>query len=346
MPDARRRRLPCIVVGMTNRMAREEFFGKLAPLDEGQLQKALWTLYWRGTAQMRERIEDALDPKQAAVRKAEANAPADAELTLRQVTYFAELARSGAYFARDYRVTPSERRKWRVEFKLLATDAISALRGDGTDSAIRALEIMIDVACETAEETYFRSDDPMAAARFIVSDAAESLWSAIRHRYGWEGLAGRAAPQFIRWERRYGWTLRGDGWVAERERSLAAVIAPMLPSADTWSAFAISYVDALDALVGKQRTRYRSHSPERELADNLAEWHGMLLDRLIGTEHEHVLDAIAEHHALAGPERTFVAARLAHIRGDDDTALTLAHECLQKRRGEARFQAFAAALAD
>ncbi len=31
-----------------NRMNREEFFAKLAPLDEAALQKALWNVYWRG----------------------------------------------------------------------------------------------------------------------------------------------------------------------------------------------------------------------------------------------------------------------------------------------------------
>lgn len=45
-----------------NRMNREEFFGKLAGLDEERLRKALWNLYWRGNAALRERIEAELDP--------------------------------------------------------------------------------------------------------------------------------------------------------------------------------------------------------------------------------------------------------------------------------------------
>ena len=40
-----------------NRMDREEFFGKLAGLDEERLKKALWNLCWRGNATLRERIE-------------------------------------------------------------------------------------------------------------------------------------------------------------------------------------------------------------------------------------------------------------------------------------------------
>ncbi len=43
-------------------MNREEFFGKLAGLDEERLKKALWNLYWRGNATLRERVEAELDP--------------------------------------------------------------------------------------------------------------------------------------------------------------------------------------------------------------------------------------------------------------------------------------------
>ena len=43
-----------------SRMNGEEFCAKVSPLDADQLRKALWTLYWRGTAQVRERTEDTL----------------------------------------------------------------------------------------------------------------------------------------------------------------------------------------------------------------------------------------------------------------------------------------------
>ena len=39
-----------------------------------------------------------------------------------------------------------------------------------------ALALLIDVACETRGVDYFRSEDPMAAARSVVSDAAALLW--------------------------------------------------------------------------------------------------------------------------------------------------------------------------
>ncbi len=42
-----------------SRMNGEEFYAtRCLPLDAEQLRKALWPLYWRGTAQVRERTED------------------------------------------------------------------------------------------------------------------------------------------------------------------------------------------------------------------------------------------------------------------------------------------------
>ncbi len=51
------------------RMNREEFFAKLSSLDEDGLRKALWDLYWRGSAPLRERIEGELDPAEHVRRR-------------------------------------------------------------------------------------------------------------------------------------------------------------------------------------------------------------------------------------------------------------------------------------
>ena len=51
------------------RMNREEFFAKLAPLDEDRLRKVVWNLYLQGSAVVRERIEDELDPAEQDRRK-------------------------------------------------------------------------------------------------------------------------------------------------------------------------------------------------------------------------------------------------------------------------------------
>jgi hypothetical protein len=52
-----------------NRMNRDEFYTAMAPNDDVRLRKILWTLYWRGNAQVRERIEDELrSPEQPKVK--------------------------------------------------------------------------------------------------------------------------------------------------------------------------------------------------------------------------------------------------------------------------------------
>ncbi|MGH3422893.1 MAG: hypothetical protein ACRDOD_25240, partial [Streptosporangiaceae bacterium] len=159
-----------------NRMNREEFFAKLAPLDEDRLRKVLWNLYWRGSATVRERIEGELDPVEHARRKQDAAAPPSAGLVLHEVREFAELAWSGAYLAGDRRVSPKERTRWRVTFRRLAAGAQAALRAPDPAPGAEALALIIDLAFEMKDSHYFRSEDPAEAARFVVSDAAALLW--------------------------------------------------------------------------------------------------------------------------------------------------------------------------
>jgi hypothetical protein len=227
------------------RMNREDFSAKLAPLGEDRLRKVLWNLYWRGSAAMRERIEDELDPAEQQRRMAAAAQPADPNLVLYEVREFAELARAGAYIAGDRRVSPKERTRWRVTFRQLGTNAQSALRADDTGAAEEALALIIDLACEMKDCQYFRSEDSVEAARFVVSDAAELLWQTVRDRHGFGAFAQRAAPQLLRWESRYGWT-RGWGQVHEKETSLASVLTRMLGVPDTWITFSARYLAALD----------------------------------------------------------------------------------------------------
>lgn len=74
-----------------NRMNREEFFGKLAVLDEERLKKALGNLYWRGNATMRERSETELDPGPS---KQASRPVVDPDAVLVEVRDFVSLARS------------------------------------------------------------------------------------------------------------------------------------------------------------------------------------------------------------------------------------------------------------
>lgn len=331
------------------RMNREQFFGRLATIDEERLKKALWNLYWRGSAAMRERIEAELDPDQPGSRQRAAKEPVDAEWVLSEVREFVALARSGAYMGGDRQVSPRERTRWRFTFQRLATDARAALRSDDiddVDAGAAAVEQLIDLACEMRDCYYFRSEDPVEAVRFVVSDAAALLWERLHDQYGFAAFAERAAPQLLRWESRYGWTRSGYGRISEKETQLADVLAQMLRVPDTWTGFADRYLDALD-----QVTRGTAASPNRagrpgewnrdQRTAALAQWHLLLLDKLAGSEAEDRLDRLTRHPALGGPELVFLQAQLAHRRGDVDGARSLVTTSLRKLPGHGDFLAFA-----
>ena len=334
------------------RMNREEFFAKLAPFDEDGLRKALWNLYWRGSVPLRERIEGELDPAERDRRKGIATQPADPDWVLCEVREFTELARAGAYIAGDRRVSPKERTRWRVTFRRLAADAQSALRAEDPGPAEEALALIIDLACEMRDRGYFRSEDPVEAARFVVSDAAAMLWESVLSRHGFQIVAERAAGQLIRWESQYGWT-RGWGTAHEKETSLASVLARMLRVPDLWTVFADCYLDTLDQVARAEAAEPKSRQPReypgpdyvrRRRTGDLAEWHELLLDRLAGSEAEDRLDRLVGHPALAGPGLTFLQARLARQRGDLDGARELVQECLRELPGHQGYASFAAEI--
>lgn len=327
-------------------MNREQFFAKLATLDEERLKKALWNLYWRGSAAMRERIEAEVDSDERDRRKRLSKEPVDPQRVLDEVREFAELARSGAYIGGDRRVSPQERTRWRFTFQRLATDAQGALQAEKVATTVTAVEELIDLACEMRGYDYFRSEDPVEAARFVVSDAVALLWGTVCDRDGFAEFAQRAAPQLIRWESKYGWSRSGWGRVSEKETSLASVLARMLRAADMWVGFADRYLDALDRVdrddAVKPKRGWQTPDREREeRAANLAEWHRLLLDRLMFSEAEDRLDRLAGHPALGSPELTFLRARLARQRGDLSTARDLVHESLRKLPGHQDFLDFA-----
>jgi hypothetical protein len=327
-------------------MNREQFFRVVSGLDEDRLRKALWNLYWRGTADMRERVEVELASDGRGRPPRPMKEPADPETVQYEVDDFVSLARSGAYMGGDRRVSPRERSRWRFTFKRLADEAQDALRAEDAGPAASALEQLIDLACEAHDYDFFRSDDPVAAAGFVVSDAAAVLWAWTWERHGFQAFAETVAPQLIRWESRYGWTRYGEGTVAAKETSLAVVLARMLRVADTREGFAEQYLRALDEVTHRgastRRTR-RFRDTDQERAGALAEWHGLLLENLVDTEGG-LLDRIATHAALGGPEQTFVRARLAHRRGNADVARDLVTGCLRKLPGHKDLRDFAAEI--
>jgi hypothetical protein len=195
---------------------------------------------------------------------------------------------------------------------------------------------------------YFRSEDPIEAARVVVSDEVALLWSCVQDRLGFAELARSAAPQLVRGESKYGWTRTGFGRVREKETSLAAVLGRMLASSDMWVTFADRYLEALDAVTaaGAATTRHGRYSSDRDRgreqrAGDLAEWNFALLDRLSGGDVEDRLDRLATHPALGGPDLTYFWARLAHRRGEQAAARRLVSEALERRPGHKDYLGFA-----
>jgi hypothetical protein len=286
---------------------------------------------------MRQRIEGELDPSGPRSQRAAAPEPVDAEWTRHEVAEFAELARSGAYLAGDRRVKPSERTRWRFTFQRLIKESEVALRDGDIDDGAAAMEILLDLAQEMRGFDYFRSGDPIEAARVVVSDEAALLWSRVREQLGFREFARYAAPQFVRWESQHGWTRTGYGRTSEKETTLATVLAGMLSAPDMWVAFADAYIEALDILAADvPGSTRRGRSPDRSREDrtrSLAKWHMMLLDQLLGTDDENRLDRLAEHPALGGPDRTYFRAQLANRRGDLATARRSITEALERLPG-------------
>jgi hypothetical protein len=131
----------------TNRMNRDLFYAAMAPNDDARLRKILWTLYWRGNAQLRERIEDELRSREQPRVKPKKELP-DPDAVLDEVTTFVKLAKDGAYMAGNRRVYHTERSKWRLTFRRLVGDALAALQADDVGPAQQAVAEMVDLACD------------------------------------------------------------------------------------------------------------------------------------------------------------------------------------------------------
>ncbi len=321
-------------------MNRDEFYGAMAPNDDARLRKILWTVYWRGNTQLRERIEDELRSPEHPKAKPKQELP-DPGTVLAEVTRFITLAKDGAYMAGDRRVHHTERSRWRLTFRRLVGDALAALRAGDPGPAQQAVAELVDLACEMKSYDYFHSDDPVEAAKFVVSDAVAALWESVLRHDGFAAFARRVPGQLIRWEADYGWTRRGYGQVPEKETALAVPLARLLATPDMWRRFAEAYLDTLDAAgradPGRPRTAYGSFDETRyrrhERTKDLATWHGLLLDRFAGTPEDELLDRLAVSPALAGPELSFLRAMIAERRGDLAQAATLVTRCLQELPG-------------
>ncbi|TDB99320.1 hypothetical protein [Actinomadura sp. 7K534] len=324
----------------TKRMNKDAFYRELAGLNDDALRKLLWTLYWRGTKQFRERIETEIQPANTKPTVADKER-IDPQEALRDVTDFVSLARAGAYMAGDRRVSPKERSRWRFTFQRLAKDARSALALDVPTGAA-ALEQLIDLACEIKSYDLFHSEDPVEAAGFVVSDAVATLWQGLRGHHGSTGFARLAAPQLIRWEQEHGWTRSGWGSISEKETTLATVLRGMLRGSDAWADFAGHYLTALDQARTAAPRIYGVDADysRTERTGDLAEWHLLLLERLEGTDADHLLNLLVTHPNLAGPELTYIQARRAIQTGAPNRARALMRDCLKELPGHEGFLAF------
>lgn len=328
-------------------MPKDEFYAKITPLDACHLRKILWELYWRGGKELRTRIEGLLNPERS--KKRGVKLPSG-EVLLEDVRDFAALARSGAYMGGTREVSRNERSKWRVTFRQLIKGVGLLLEHGSPECGAPALEALIDLACETKEVMYFHSEDPVAAMRLVVSEQVHLLWRTYLIHDGFATFARQASAQLISWESAHGWTVSGDGWVAARETSLTSVLVQMLKGHDAWVEFTDAYLTGLDnvapASVSEnlktswQDDRRRASDLEKR-ARNLAEWNGLVLDRLHGTDAEDRLDRLVRHPALKKPERTFLETRLAYLRGDQTHAQQLLKECLKTSPRRRDFLAFA-----
>lgn len=343
-------------MGSNRRMTREEFFVRTDPLDATALRAVLWTLYWRGSSAIRERIETELDVLRfgPAARKT-AETPVDPESVAFDVKEFVALARSGAFIAGNRAVSPKERTRWRFTFKALVTDLERALRHPEPDAAFQAAADLINLGRDMDGTDYFRSEDPVEAAGFVISDMAGALWSAVFRRRGPDGFAVFAVPQLIRWESPYGWTRSGVGRVAAKETLLAEVLAGLLPTQDAWIEFAAGYLSTLDRIAGDEgksagdggssgrtgRQAARSIRGSQSRSRRLVGWHVMLVDRLVGGAGEDLLSEVVVHPAIDGVERDFVRAHWEFRRGDVGAAQRSIRACLRKSPRDATFLEFA-----
>ena len=254
--------------------------------------------------------------------------------------------------AGDRRVHHTERSKWRHTFRGLVADALAALHADDPAPAQRAVGKMVDLACDMRGYDYFHSDDPVEAAKFVVSDAVAVLWESVLRHEGPAAFASRVPEQLIRWEADYGWTRGGWGQVAEKETALAVPLARLLATPDMWRTFAESYLEALDAAGRADPKRPRmvyvssgsfdeTRRRRRDRTDDLAVWHEMLLERFAGTPEDHLLDRLVASPALAGPELAFLRAKIAARRGDVAQAAALVSESLKELPGRTEYQDFA-----
>ncbi len=230
--------------------------------------------------------------------------------------------------------------------------ALAALAASDPAPAQLAVAKIVDLACDMKGSDYFHSDDPVEAAKFVVSEAVAALWESVLRHDGFAAFTDSVPEHLIRWEAAYGWTRRGYGEVAEKETALAVPLARLLTTPDMWRTFAESYLEALKAAgrgdPKRPRTVYgildETSYRRNERTGDLDRWHEMLLDRFAGTPEDELLDRLVASPALAGPGLIFLRARIAERRGDVSQAAVLVTKCLKELPGHPEYLDFAVSV--
>ena len=124
-------------------MHKDEFHAKIAPLDKDKIKKILWELYWRGSKDLRQRIETLLDPEKHKKRVPE----------LPDREKLCKMSSILLLWQALVRTWPEVMRclvmRWLVTFgKLFKNTGLLLTHGD-MEYGAPVMEKLIDLACET-----------------------------------------------------------------------------------------------------------------------------------------------------------------------------------------------------
>lgn len=334
-------------------MDKVAFLEKIGGRSSEELRTLLWTAYWRGTAAARERIEALLNPQEA-IQKRETNAWVDPEECLQEVERFVTRARDGDYLRGARDLGRKEVSGWRLTFRRLFNDSTRILQQPDTADDARSLVYLLEFTHDLKDWVYFRTEDPVEAAKIVFSDRVEALWISRIEQAGFGAFLTEAPAQLIRWENPWGWTCY-QGATSEKERSLTQVLIRLLPGADALVAFARGYLAALGALSPRdappQKQKLLGSNIHDEWdkacgcrANRLDHWHHLLMERLVDSGDVALLERILAHPALNGPETWHILARLRIQQGKREEAQALVQKALKRLPGAQAIKATALEL--
>ncbi len=327
------------------RLSKEEFGQLLAGRDGEELKKVLWELYCRGSAELRRKIEIVAVPREKRPAKA-GPPPVDGADHLASVRELVRLARAGAYMGGSRDVSRGERAGWKASFRERLDDSGRLLTQGDVEHGAEAMDALLCLALDCRDTYSFRTEDPIGALRIVVSDLVDLLWRSTLTVSGFPALVARAPRDLMRWESLYGWTRWGNGRIAQKERTLADVLAALLPGHDAWVAMADGWLGVFagverertsrDRLLGRAASSYVPHS-----LSEFDRWHDLLYQRLRGSEATDRLVRLAAIPSRPTWDLWLLRVRLARDAGRIEQAQRLALDGLKEWPGSQELLAIA-----